>query len=108
MAASSSVVFYHRTSSGNAKRILAEGFKDGRGSYMIEDKEFEGVWLSDRPIDCNEGAFGDTLFKITLVCSPDEMDFWEWCEEGRGFREWLVPAAQLNSRAQVERIDDCE
>ena len=31
----------------------------------------EGVFLEDRPLDCNEGAKGDELLEIRL---PDELD----------------------------------
>jgi hypothetical protein len=52
---------YHRTY--HAREILTEGFRDGKGCYMT-DRESKGVWFSDRPLDKNEGAGGDTRLAI--------------------------------------------
>jgi hypothetical protein len=48
---------FHRTASPEA--ILASGFQDATGRYMT-DREWTGVWLSDRPLNFDEGAKGDT------------------------------------------------
>jgi hypothetical protein len=48
---------YHRTTSLKATAIVANGFHDGTG-YLTE-QEWSGVWLSDRPLDCNEGLSCD-------------------------------------------------
>lgn len=95
-------IFYHRTTQKAAAAILADGFRDGRGTYMT-DRMFAGVWLSDTPLEDNEGACGEALLRITIDANLDD---YEWIEEGRFFREWLVPAALLNEQAKVERIDD--
>jgi hypothetical protein len=42
---------------------------DGVGSYMA-DTEHCGVWLSDRPLDANEGAWGDTTIAIAICLCP--------------------------------------
>ncbi len=82
---------YHRTD--HAKEILAEGFRDGRGKYMT-DQEWEGVWLSEVPLNCNEGASGNTLMSIDI---PDEIiKDCEWSEEDKTYREFLVPAEIVN------------
>lgn len=44
---------YHRTF--QADSVLAGGFRDARGSYLTAHI-YEGVWLSDVPLDENEGA----------------------------------------------------
>ena len=46
---------YHRTDVLAARAILRAGFRDGRGTYLTRHV-FTGVWLSDRPLDENEGA----------------------------------------------------
>jgi hypothetical protein len=51
-------VFFHRTNRLAADSILANGFRDSSGDYMMTDTR-AGVWLSDVPLDANEGAFGD-------------------------------------------------
>ncbi len=85
------MLLYHRTNAGAA--ILADGFRDGTGSYMT-DRTFSGVWLSDQPLDEDEGASGSTLLSID-VPEATVVEF-EWIEEGKGYREFLVPAAVVN------------
>lgn len=54
-----------------------------------------GVWLSDMPLDENEGASSEELLCLEL----DEVRVapFEWIEEGKGYREFLVPAAIVNT-----------
>jgi len=96
--------FYHRTREAAAEAILRDGFRDGRGTYMT-GQVFEGVWISNIPLDANEGAHGPVLLAITIpiVLVRD----YEWVEEGKGYREFLVPARTLNAygRVRIERID---
>jgi len=100
-----STILFHRTTSANAKAILAGGFKDGTGSYLT-DRQWKGVWLSNVPLDCNEGAVGDTLLEVTLDLAEADLADYEWIEEGKGYREWLVPARLINSRMKVRVVDD--
>jgi len=82
---------FHRTHHADA--ILREGFRDGEGSYMT-DAILRGVWLSEFPFDVNEGAEGNQLLQIDL---PEEVAAqYEVIEEGRPYREFLVPAEVLN------------
>jgi hypothetical protein len=82
---------YHRTS--HAAAIMAGGFRDATDYYMT-DQLFTGVWFSDRPLDVNEGAGGDTLLMVDL---PDDVfAAHEWVEEGKPFRESLIPAEVVN------------
>ena len=72
---------------------LALGFRDGRGTYLTSN-EYTGVWLSNVPLDCNEGAAGDELLSLEI---PDEViTKYEWIEEEKPYREFLVPAVVLN------------
>ena len=77
------VKLYHCTKKEVAESILREGFRDGSGTYLTHHERC-GVWVSDRPLDANEGAWGDTLLEITLAMMT-EADFqqFEWIEEGR-------------------------
>ena len=107
-------VFYHRTSA--AKEILTEGFRDREALYGVigANRTFRGVWLSDRPLDAADLIDGDTLLKIEI---PEKslVDY-EWVEEGKPFREWLVPAEIVNAfgpptvcedeEAECERFED--
>ena len=97
--------FYHRTSTENAVKILATGFVDGRGNYLT-DQMWEGVWVSDRPLDCNEEAHGEALLRITVQIPISDLDDYGWREEGKIYREWRIPAALLNRIATVELVED--
>jgi hypothetical protein len=99
-----SMILWHRTRTAAARQILRAGFRDERGRYLT-DREFEGVWLADCPLDENEGAYGDALLRIVLNCTEDEIRDWEWIEEGKGYREWLIPAAFINDRAQITLVE---
>jgi hypothetical protein len=45
--------------------ILRCGFRDAAGGYMT-DQKFSGVWLSDRPLDANEGVSGDAVLAVNF------------------------------------------
>jgi hypothetical protein len=99
------MTLYHRTTKPNAEAILAVGFNDGEGFYgttMLTS----GVFLSDRPLDVNEGARGDVLLEVHLELTNEEIDWYEWKEEGKPYREWQIPASLLNSKATVTRLEE--
>jgi hypothetical protein len=85
---------FHGTTASAAQTIEREGFRDGQGSYMLVGTVVEGVFVSDRPLDENEGACSEVVFAIDL----DEVAIqdYEWIQEGLGYREWCVPASILN------------
>ncbi len=83
---------YHRTF--HSKAILRDGFKDATGSYLT-DRKWTGVWISDKPLDINEGADGDVLLSIEI--SSKTFTKYEWIEEGKPYREALLPAKILNT-----------
>ena len=97
-------IFYHRTTDECAGLILRDGFRDGTGTYMT-DQLHTGVWLSNVPLDGNEGASGDVLLQVELP-SEEMVAEYEWIQD-IGYREWLVPAALINeegTRRVLERI----
>jgi hypothetical protein len=88
-------IFYHRTPV--ADRILKNGFRNS--SRIIGGISFVGVWLSDQPLDCNEGAKGDQLLEIVLsgaLCDPYEL-----IEDGKTYRESCVPSRIINRFGRV-------
>jgi hypothetical protein len=95
---------YHRTTASRAEAILRDGFKDGTGHYLT-DQLHSGVWLSNEPLDCNEGATGDVLLEVEGLIDA-ELAAYEWVEEGKTYREWLIPAAIVNTKATVRIVDD--
>lgn len=94
------MILWHRTHAAAAESILRDGFRDGHGRYMT-DREWSGVWLSAQPLNSNDGACGDTLLRVELACSESEISDFEWVEEGKTCREWLIPAAFVNGLAEV-------
>ena len=99
------LILYHRTTRENAQSILASGFRNGTGTYGIA-REVSGVWLSDVPLDINDGAEGNTVFEITVSLSEDQLQPYEWIEQVKRFREWCIPAAVLEGHVTT-RIDPC-
>jgi hypothetical protein len=95
------IALWHRTYAANAAAILPEGFRDGTGHYMT-DRETFGVWLSNFPLDSNEGAWGDTVLQVTLDCTEDEIREFEWIEDEKPYREFLVPASFIATKGKVE------
>jgi hypothetical protein len=97
------VIVYHRTDAADA--ILRDGFRDSEGSYGFATLTLRGVFLSDVPLDVNEGATGDQLLAVTV---PDDVDLddFELIQEGAPYREWCVPAALVNERCSSELTDD--
>ena len=91
------VILYHRTTKSAAAAILRSGFKDRRGTYLT-DQEFEGVWLSDRPLDGNEiGAAAPRGADVPLCVEIEESTLaFEWVEDGKPYREVLVPVGIVN------------
>jgi hypothetical protein len=85
--------------------ILNGGFYDATDTYMAIPP-CTGVWVSDRPLDANEGAQGDV---VLLVDIPEEVFAkYEWVEDGKPYREALVPAEILNELKPPEIFDESE
>ena len=85
---------FHITSNRNAESILREGFCDGTGHYLT-DQEHKGVWVSSEPFDGMYLSSDNTLFAIEVP--EDVIIEFEWAEEGKTIREFLVPGSLLNS-----------
>jgi hypothetical protein len=46
------------------------------------------------------------LLKISLHATEEELADYEWIEEGKIYREWLLPAELLNSSSTIEMVRD--
>jgi hypothetical protein len=105
-----STVFYHRTRRHVAEEIIANGFRDGTGTYLTSD-EHRGVWLSDVPLTADYGISilgkDDVILRVTLPCRLEDLAGYEWVEEiedpdtgepcTKRYREWLVPAGMIGA-----------
>lgn len=95
--------FFHRTTAAAAEEILRSGFRDSEGTYLTE-LVWRGVWVSDEPLDESDGApHGSILLVIECALDAEYFADYEWIEEGKPYREWLVPAAVLNERCAIRR-----
>ena len=98
------ITLFHVTTDDAAISILANGFTDGTGTYLTND-QFTGVWLSDQPLGFNDGARGDTVLAVDFDGDLAELQGYEWIEERKPYREWLVKAAFLNGRCTVRLVE---
>jgi len=96
---------YHRTTRQAARRILAEGFRDGQGRYMTAQIH-RGVWGADQILDANEGARGDTILVIGIPLR--RIRAYEWKEPGKPYREFCIPAAVVNKHGPPRVVSACE
>ena len=60
-----------------------------------------GVWLSNRPLDPNDGAIGDAVLLVCFRVPLNRLRGFEWAEDGKAYREWLIPAAFISEFATV-------
>jgi len=97
------VRLFHITSNANAEAILKEGFRDATG-YYLTDQQHTGVWVSGEPFDGQYLNDANTLFAIEIP--EDTISEFEWIEEAKTIREWLIPAALLNSYGPPVVTDD--
>jgi hypothetical protein len=96
------IIFYHRTNA--AETILQDGFLNHNGLSGAYHAAIEGVFLSDQPLDCNEGAKGNQLLEIALPSCYD-ISFYELIEDEKPYREWCVPANILNQYARIRLLN---
>jgi hypothetical protein len=87
------MLLYHTTTRDRADAIMVGGFQDGKGRYMT-DREWTGVWLSEQPLDEQSGGRSGDAIAVNI---PTEIvGPWEWVEDHKPYREFLVPADLVN------------
>jgi hypothetical protein len=98
------IVLWHRTTEGAQMRILRSGFRDGKGPYLTAEHH-RGVWLSNVPLSVGEGTPDGPLLRVAVAISAAKLvREYEWIEEDKPYREFLLPAAVLNACARVELV----
>ena len=61
--------------------------------------------MSDVPLDIGEGPSGDVLLEINLdMPDHDLSEKYEWIEDGKTEREFLVPAKLINEKGHIRRV----
>jgi hypothetical protein len=94
---------YHITNAEAGELILAKGFRDSTGTYMTPN-EHTGVWVSDRPCFLTGPYDVDSAACIELTIEDSLIAFYEWRQDWLRYREWLVPAELLNTRASMRKL----
>jgi len=94
---------FHITGNANAEAILKNGFRDAAENYLT-NQEWTGVWVSSEPFDGQYQDDANTLFAVEIP--EDAISEFEWVEEAKTIREWLIPAALLNSYGPPVVTDD--
>ena len=91
---------YHGAAIVHAKQMLAEGFENLTNNFGLfnaatgEPVNTTGVFFSDVVLDENEGVNSEAYLVLDI---PDaELTQYEWFEEGKGYREWCIPAELAN------------
>ena len=74
---------------------------------MTSSGEQTGVWVSDVPLEANQGGVGNTF--LTLDIPEAEIAPYERYQPAREYREFLVPAEILNSHGppKIDRKTQC-
>jgi hypothetical protein len=106
-------VLFHKTTIGDARGILKEGYSDTEWDFGLKDAQtgeevtVTGVWLSNRPLEDNEGPEGNALLEVTVDFSDEELLTFELTGMMWNARLWVVPAETLNahSRTKIVRVD---
>ena len=96
------MILYHRTH--NSEANFRDSFRGEEGSYMLDNFTLRGVFLSDRPLDGNEGASGNHLLEVTLPDDCCDLSYYELVEEGKPYREWCIPAEIIKRHGTVRLV----
>ncbi len=91
---------YHATTLDQARSICTRGFEDA-----TDRTARSGVRLSDRPLDGNElPGRPNVVLRVTLGIDDCTLADYEWHAHGKGYREWVVPAALVTPHAEIEPL----
>ncbi len=101
------MTLYHRTTIGEARRIVLHGFQDEKWGFVCYDPvsprqiKVMGVWLTDRVLERDEGPPGDAMLEVVLDADESSIRQFEIDGAIADGRLWVVPAGVLNPRARV-------
>jgi len=99
------MLLFHRTLVSLARGIVKEGFGDEKWRFgedgLGETFTAEGVWLTDRPVDLEDGPPGAAILEVQLDLSDEALDAFEVRGVLDDVRLFVVPAAVVNPHAQI-------
>lgn len=101
-----SLNLYHRTTIGDARAIVQNGFENQKWRFEHEDASTEvkkalGVWLSDRPLDGEDGPPGDAMLEVVMDASEESLELFQLQGAVWDAKLWIVPAEVVNARSTV-------
>jgi hypothetical protein len=97
---------YHITQAENAVEVLAGGFRDGTGMYL-SGSVHKGVWVSDQLLVLLSGIELEDMACFEIKVLEEWLIRHESIQKGKGYREFLVPAIELNNFPR-RRLSDKE
>ena len=97
---------FHISNTADAETILKDGFHDVMGFHHA-GQEWTGVWVSSEPLAWSERQYLNSANTVFTIEIPEEsIAEFEWVEEGKMIREWLIPAKLINSYGIPVVTDD--
>ena len=92
---------YHTTTVKRAEIIKSKGFHDAEGSYGLAYEDgtpfyIRGVFFSDFPLGPGDGLPTNASEVFVIDIPEDMIESYEIIEEGKGYREWCIPASVAN------------
>lgn len=99
-------LLYHRTLVSLARGILKEGFGDEKWGFGDEEHSGRaltavGVWLTDRPVDPDDGPPGAAVLEVQLNMDDEELATFEIHGVLDEARLFVIPAKLVNPRASI-------
>jgi len=107
------MVLFHRTTIGEARSIVRDGFQDAdwdfglRDAQTGEDVSITGVWLADRALGEDDGLHGDALLEVSIDVAEEELQSFELQGLLWNGRFWVAPAdfVNLHSKTRILKVD---
>ncbi|MBI2403327.1 MAG: hypothetical protein HYV20_11465 [Gemmatimonadetes bacterium] len=107
------MIFYHRTTIGEAREIMRRGFRDQKWGFDVEglasDRRLKvaGVWLTDHVPEEEDAPPGDAVLEVTLDPAPETLQVFEIPGVLADGELWVVPANVLNpvAKARILSVD---
>jgi len=107
------VIFYHRTTIGEAREIMQRGFRDQKWGFDVEglvsDRRLKvvGVWLTDHVPEAEDAPPGDAVLEVTVDPAPQTLQVFEVPGVLAQGKLWVVPATVLNpvAKARILSVD---
>ncbi len=100
------MLLYHRTLVSLAREIVKDGFADEKWGFGDDQETGQaitalGVWLTDRPVDPEDGPDGAAVLEVELDLPERDLERFEVMGVLDEARLFVVPSAVVNPRCRV-------